>query len=105
MSPNVLLVAAAVITSTITVLFLLWTLVAYLEFRRDRESTMLVMKRFAAIRAGAVDTSGGSLPPDELTEEDLVKLLLEIRGANLADVPKEWVNRIGRLAKRETAEA
>jgi hypothetical protein len=104
MTPHVLLVAAAVVTSTIAVVFAVWSLLAYFEFKKNREKSRLAIKRFAEIRAGAVSESGRSLPLEDLSEELLVELLFQIQYANLADVPKEWVNRIGRLAKRRTDE-
>src|SRR5262245_55432924 len=98
MSSDVFLVPAAIITSTIAIAFAVWSLrAAYLDHQRNVET----LKRFAAIRADALDKAGRSLDPGDLDVDDLVKLLFEMRSLNLADVPSRVIARAGDLVIKQ----
>lgn len=98
MIPNVLLVSAVVVATTIAIVFALWSVRSYLEFKSEQTKSNVAKKRFAEIRAGALENSGRSMDPENFTAELLIDLLYEIQWMNLADVPKEWVAQAGELA-------
>jgi len=101
MSPNALLVTAAIVITTIAVAFAVWSLRAYRAYVEHQRTIRRTMERFAAIRADALAKSGLSSRPEDLDSEHLVKLLYEMQAFNLADVPRGLIARAEQLMTRQ----
>jgi hypothetical protein len=101
MISDVLLITAAVVTTTVAFVFAVWSFRVYVDFKRSQQTNRRMIQRFADIRAAAVDSSGRSLPAEDLDVEGLVKLLFEIEFVNLADVPRDWIARARKLGSRK----